>query len=318
MKTVAVIIPAYNEELTIKDVILDFWSYPNKDKYDYKIIVIDNNSADKTQQIAQQVFSEENISGDVLFVKRQGKANAVKHVFNKIDADVYVMIDADSTYWAEDIDSFINPILNDNVDMVIGDRMSTGHYSKENTRSFHGFGNQLVKNMINYIFSASLKDIMTGYRSFSKRLVKHYPILCEGFELETDMSIFCLEHKFEVLEVPIKFTNRPDGSFSKLNTVSDGVKVIFTIFNLFRNYKPLQFFSIIGGFLLLLGIICGSFPIANYIETRYVQQLPMAVLSVGLVISSFLSFSIGLILSSVRRYQNILFELNLLKKNEDK
>lgn len=222
------------------------------------------------------------------------------------------MVDADCTYWCEDLDKFINPILNNGIDMVIGDRMSFGHYLSENKRTFHEFGNNLVKNMVNLIFKSDLKDIMSGYRSFSHKFVKNYPILCEGFELETDMSIFCLEHKFNLEEVPIKFTNRPIGSESKLNTYSDGLKVIFTILDMFRNYKPMQFFSIIGIVLLTLGLVTGIFPIMNYIETKYVSQVPMAILSVGLVITSTMSFAIGLILSSVRRFQNINFELRIL------
>lgn len=315
-KSVAVLIPAYNEELTIRNVILDFWGYCGKENYDYKIYVIDNNSKDNTNQIARQTLLDLDITGEVLFVKRQGKANAIKYAFQKIDADVYVMIDADSTYWAEDMDKFIQPVLNDDVDMVIGDRISTGHYVQENKRAFHGFGNSLVKNMINYIFSAELKDIMTGYRSFSRRMVKNFPILCEGFELETDMSIFCLEHKLNIIEVPIKFTDRPDGSFSKLNTFSDGTKVILTIFNMFRNHKPLQFFSIVGVIFFVLSLVAGAFPITNYIETRYVEQVPMAILSVGLMIISILSFAIGLILSSVRNYHNMNFDIQLRKFNK--
>ncbi len=315
MKKVAVIIPAYNEELTIKEVILDFWSFANKQQFDYKIYVIDNNSSDNTRQLAEKVFAANRINGEVMFVKRQGKANAVKVAFRKIDADVTILIDADCTYWAEDIEKFINPILNDDMDMVIGDRMSTGYYAENNKRAFHGFGNALVKNSVNFIFNSSLSDIMSGYRGFSRRLVKNYPILCEGFELETDMSIFCLEYKLNILEVPIKFTDRPSGSFSKLNTYQDGLKVIMTILNLFRNYKPLQFFSLIGVVLLVLGLIAGAFPIKNYIETHYVQQIPMAILSVGLVITSMLAFSIGLILSSVRRMQNIIFETNILNQD---
>lgn len=314
MKKVAVIIPAYNEELTIQQVILDFWSFANKQNFDYKIYVMDNNSQDRTRQLAQEAFEKNHIGGEVIFVKRQGKANAVKVAFRKIEADVYILIDADSTYWAEDIEKFIYPVLNDDVDMVIGDRISTGHYAENNKRAFHGFGNALVKNSVNYIFNSSLSDIMTGYRGFSRRFVKNYPILCEGFELETDMSIFCLEYKLNILEVAIKFTDRPSGSFSKLNTYQDGLKVILTILNLFRSYKPLQFFSFIGIFLLILGLIAGTFPIENYIKTHYVQQIPMAILSVGLVITSMLTFSIGLILSSVRRMQNIMFETNILNQ----
>ena len=313
MKNIAIIIPAYNEEITIKNVMLDFWSYNNKSEYNYRIYVIDNNSQDSTNLIANITIQEYNINGEVLFVKRQGKANAVRAAFSKIDADVYVMIDADSTYWAEDLDKFILPVLKDDIDMVIGDRISTGNYVAENKRAFHGFGNRLVKNIINYIFNADLADIMTGYRAFSKKMVKNFPILCEGFELETDMSIFCLEHKLNILEVPIKFTDRPDGSFSKLNTFSDGFRVLLTIFNMFRYYKPLQFFSIISLILLILGFIAGMFPILNYIETRYVSQIPMAILSVGLVVVSMLSLSIGLILSSVRNYHNMDFEIQIHK-----
>ncbi len=317
MNKIAVIIPAYNEELTIKDVILDFWTAPYKDRYDYKIYVIDNNSQDDTNIIAKNTLAENNINGEVFFVKRQGKANAVRYSFSKIDADVYIMIDADSTYWAEDLEKFINPVLFDDVDMVIGDRISNGMYAQENKRKFHGFGNLLIKKMINYIFHAELQDIMTGYRSFSKRLVRNYPILCEGFELETDISIFCLEHKFNILEVPIKFSDRPNGSVSKLNTYSDGIKVILTVLDLFRNYKPMQFFSWIGMVLLILGLLSGIFPILNYVETRYVTQVPMAILAVGLVVTSMLSFSIGLILSSVRRFHNISFELRRLAWSDE-
>lgn len=314
MKRVAVIIPAYNEELTIQKVVLDFWNFPNKRDFDYKIYVIDNNSQDHTRQLAQEVFEKNHILGEIIFVKRQGKANAVKAAFRKINADAYVLVDADCTYWAEDIEEFICPVLSDDVDMVVGDRISTGNYAENNKRALHGFGNSLVKNSVNYIFNSSLRDIMSGYRGFSRRFVKNYPILCEGFELETDMSIFCLENKLNILEVSIKFTDRPNGSFSKLNTYQDGLKVILTILNLFRSYKPLQFFSFIGVVLLVLGLTAGVFPIENYIKTHYVEQVPMAILSVGLVITSMLSFSIGLILSSVRRIQNIIFETNILNQ----
>ena len=315
MKKVAIIIPAYNEEQTIRDVILDFNSYQHKNQYDYGIYVIDNNSQDNTNIIAKQTFQENSIKGGILFVKRQGKANAVKTAFRKVEADVYIMIDADSTYWCEDLDKFINPILNDDADLVIGDRITTGNYAKENKRALHGFGNSLVKHMINYIFKANLNDIMTGYRGFSRQFVKNYPILCEGFELETDMTIFCLEHKFNIKEVPIKFNDRPDGSVSKLNTYSDGIKVLLTIFNLFRNYKPLSFFGKIGFIFLILGIISGLFPIHDFIETRYIYHVPMAILAVGLTITSMLTFAVALILGSIRRYQNINFEIKMLEKN---
>lgn len=312
VKKVAVIVPAYNEELTIQAVILDFWSFAKKQNFDYKLYVIDNNSKDNTHRIAQETLHAYQITGEVIFVKRQGKANAVREAFRKIYADVYILVDADCTYWAEDLEKFITPILDNDIDMVIGDRISTGFYAENNKRAFHNFGNALVKNSVNYIFNSALEDIMTGYRGFSRRFVKNYPILCEGFELETDMSIFCLENKFNMLEVPIKFTDRPEGSFSKLNTYFDGLKVILTVFSLFRNYKPMHFFGFIGFALFVFSLIAGAFPVENFIKTHYVQQVPMAILSVGLMITSMLSFSIGLILSSVRRMQRMIFETNML------
>lgn len=309
---IAIIIPAYNEELTIREVIQDFNEYNNKNQYDYKIYVIDNNSTDSTQKLAKDYIKQHNINAEVLFVKRKGKSNAVRYAFRNIDADCYIMIDADCTYWAEDLDKFIIPILNDNVDMVIGDRLSTGAYAQENDRNMHQFGNSLVKKMINYIFKSDLKDIMTGYRGFSRDLVKNYPIVCEGFELETDLSIFCLAHRFNILEVPIKFTSRPEGSFSKLNTFSDGFKVIVTIINMFRIHKPLQFFSTIACVVLICGLIAGTFPILNYINTRYVSQVPMAILAVGLMLTAITLFTIGIILSSITIYHNMDFELRML------
>lgn len=312
-RKVAVIIPAYNEELTICDVLKDFNNYKNQDLYEYKIYVIDNNSKDNTQELAKSFITEHRVNAEVWFVKRQGKANAVRYAFRNIDADCYIMIDADCTYWAEDLDKFIDPILNNNMDMVIGDRLSTGAYAQENDRNMHQFGNNLVKRMINKIFKSNLQDIMTGYRGFSRNLVKNYPIICEGFELETDLSIFCLAYRFNILEVPIKFTSRPAGSFSKLNTVSDGIKVIMTIFNMFRVHKPLYFFSMISGFILFLGIIAGSFPIFNYIESRYVSQVPMAILAVGLVVTAIVLFVAGIILSNIKIYNDMLFELNFIR-----
>jgi glycosyltransferase involved in cell wall biosynthesis len=313
---IAVIIPAYNEELTICDVLKDFHSYNNKDQYEYKIYIIDNNSKDKTRELAQSYIEKNHINAEILFVKRQGKANAIRYALRMINADCYIMVDADCTYWAEDLDKFIKPILFDNIDMVIGDRLSTGAYAQENDRNLHQFGNNLVKKMINKIFRANLQDIMSGYRGFSRELVKNYPINCEGFELETDLSIFCLAYRFNIMEVPIKFTSRPDGSFSKLNTLSDGIKVIMTIFNMFRVHKPLQFFSIIASLALILGFSAGMFPIINYIESRYVSQVPMAILAVGLVITSIILLVAGIILSNIKIYHDMLFELQFIKNNK--
>lgn len=313
MTKLAILIPAYNEEMTIKDVILDFHTYLSKSDYDYRIYIIDNNSNDQTNNISKKVILENKIPADVTFVKRQGKANAVREALWSIDADVYIMTDADSTYWAEDLGKLIYPIVNNNIDMVIGDRISGGLYKQENKRPLHDSGNSLVKKLINFIFKANLSDIMTGYRAFSRRMIKNYPIICEGFELETDMTIFCLEHRLNIIEVPIKFTDRPSGSFSKLNTFRDGFKVIVTIFDLFRNYRPMMFFGLISLLLMLIALILGAFPVLEYIEFHYIYKIPTAILSVGVAVLSVLSFSIALILDHAKRFQNIIFETNLLK-----
>ena len=315
MTKLAILIPAYNEELTIKDVIIDFYTYLSESHYDYRIYVIDNNSNDQTNFIANNVILEKQIPADIIFVKRQGKANAIREALWYIDADIYIMTDADCTYWAEDLEKLVYPVLNNNIDMVIGDRISGGLYRQENKRPLHDFGNSLVRRLINFMFKANLNDIMTGYRAFSRRMIKNYPIICEGFELETDMTIFCLENRLNILEVPIKFTDRPSGSFSKLNTFNDGFKVIVTIFDLFRNYRPMMFFGLIALFLMFTSLMLGSFPVFEYMKFHYIYKVPTAILSVGLGVLSVLSFSIALILDNVRRFQNINFEQKMHQKN---
>lgn len=237
MKT-AIILPAYNEELVIEQVILDFY----KQMPDAEIYVIDNNSKDNTNKIAKSVMEKHNIKGSVLFVKEQGKANAVRYAFQHIDADVYVMVDADLTYPAYHLPDLIAPIANGQADMVVGDRHATGAYKKENKRGFHNFGNWLVKYLIKKLFRSDLNDIMSGYRAFSKRFVKLYPILSAGFELETEMSIHALDKRYSVVEIPVDYKDRIEGSYSKLSTFKDGAKVLKTIFSIFENYRPLQFF----------------------------------------------------------------------------
>jgi glycosyltransferase involved in cell wall biosynthesis len=300
---IALLIPCYNEELTIAKVISDF----KKEMPELKIYVYDNNSSDKTYEIAK------NAGAIVEHEYRQGKANVVRSMFEKIEADIYIMVDGDDTYPAKHVKELLAPVLNDGYDLVIGDRLTNGTYSSENKRSFHEFGNNLVKNLINKLFNAKLRDIMSGYRIFSRKFVKNYPVLYSGFELETDMTIFALHNNFLMKEIPIDFQDRPEGSESKLNTFSDGLKVLLTIFNLFRHYKPLLFFGIISLISLLIALAFGIPVIREFYLYKYVYKVPSAVLASGLVLISILTFAIGLILDTIIKIDRKSFELQLKK-----
>ncbi len=289
MSEIAVLIPCYNEAITIGKVIDDFKQYIPE----AKIYVYDNNSTDNTDKIAKEH------GAIVKYERKQGKANVVRSMFRDIDADVYVMIDGDDTYPVKNIHSIIDPVISGEFDMTIGDRLTNGTYYSENKRNFHQFGNNLVRYLINKIFHAKLNDIMTGYRGYSKAFVKNYPVLCEGFEIETEMSIFALSNKFAVKEIPIDFQERPEGSVSKLNTFTDGFKVLLTIFNLFRHYKPFLFFSIFALIFLIGGFVMGIPVIIEYFKFSYIYKVPSAILASGLVLLSFLSFSVGLILDTI-------------------
>lgn len=298
---IAVLIPCYNEELTIQKVIRDF----KKELPECEVYVYDNNSKDNTYEIAKK-------NGAIVKKEyRQGKGNVVRSMFMDIDADCYIMTDGDDTYPAEFVHALIQPILNNEANMVIGDRHSNGTYKNENKRAFHNLGNHMVKTLINKLFSSKINDIMTGYRSFDKEFVKSMPVLSEGFEIETEISIHALDKKFLVKEIPIEYRDRPAGSFSKLNTFNDGIKVLKTIFTLFKDYKPLAFFSILALIFLVLGLAVGSPVVYEFIETRFITRLPSAVLAVGLVILSTLSLSCALILDTVVKQNKRLYELHL-------
>lgn len=307
---IAVILPAYNEELTIEKVIIDFHKHcPGADIY-----VVDNNSKDKTNEIAKKVLEENQIQGEVIFVKRQGKANAMKSAFNRINADIYIMADADHTYFAEDLKAMLPPVVSGEYDLVVGNRFTESGYEKENKRMFHNFGNNLVKRMINLLFRSDLKDIMSGYRVLSRNFVKNYPVMCEGFEIETEMTLHCLDKKFNIIEIPITYKDRMEGSFSKLNTFKDGFRVLKTIFNIFKDYRPLLFFSILSFIFFLGGVLLGIDPVLEFVEFRYVYKVPSAILATGLMIFSLLFFAIGLILDTIVRYEKFNFEM---RKNDE-
>lgn len=309
---IAVILPAYNEEKTIRDVVLDF----GKELPDASIYVIDNNSRDLTGQIASDTLKKIGNSGRVLFEGRQGKANAIRKAFSEIDADIYVMVDADMTYPASDVHRLIEPVKAGLADMAVGDRMSEGKYQNENKRRFHNFGNNFIKFCINTIFKTELKDIMTGYRVFSRKFVKNYPILIEGFELETDITLHALDNRFSVIEVPIDYRDRPEGSFSKLNTFKDGFRVIFTIVKMLKNYRPFTFFGTLSLICLILGLAAGLPVVYEFLRTQYVSHVPLAILATGLMIFTLLLFSVGLILNTVVKLHKIDYELKLINNSQ--
>ncbi len=310
MTKIAIILPAYNEAQTIGATIREFYAVcPEAELW-----VINNNSSDDTENIATNMIDKLGVSGGVIMESRQGKGNAVRRAFLEIDADIYVMADADMTYPAERINDLIQPVIEGKADMVVGDRHSTGHYAAENKRNLHGFGNRLVRKLVNRLFDARLTDIMSGYRAFNRRFVKSYPVLVEGFELETDMTLHALDKRFRIVEIPVEYRDRPEGSVSKLNTISDGTKVIFTIARILRYYRPLTFF---GGAAVIVGLIglFTAFPVfEEWIREKYIHHVPLAILATGLEIVAVLLMSIGLILDSITHQDKCAFEREQLNK----
>ena len=313
MNRIAVILPAYNEELTIRDTILEFYKYIPE----ASIYIINNRSSDATESIANSTLEELGCNGKVINELRPGKGNAVRRAFMEIDADVYILSDADLTYPADRVRDLMAPILEGRADLVVGDRHTSGHYEKENKRKLHGFGNRLVRDLVNNLFNANLSDIMSGYRVFNRRFIKNYPILVEGFEIETDMTLHALDKRFRVLEIPIDYKDRPEGSVSKLNTYTDGAKVIYTIASILRYYKPFLFFTSFAIIFGLLGFIAAIPVFDDWLTSQYIYHVPLAILATGLEMVAMLMFSIGLILDSNARQGRYVFELGLLH-NEDK
>jgi len=309
---VAVILPAYNEELTISDTIVDF----NKALPDAEIWVINNASKDNTEQVAREVFKTIGCKGGVLNEDRPGKGNAVRCGFGQIEANIYVLADADMTYPAEQVHQLIEPVVDGRADMVVGDRHSAGHYAAENKRPLHGVGNRLVRALVNRLFKADLRDIMSGYRVFNRHFVKNYPILVAGFEIETDMTLHALDKKFRIVELPINYKDRPDGSVSKLNTFTDGIRVLTTIANVLRHYRPIVFFGSAFIVFALLGLLTGYPVIDEWIREQYVSHVPLAILATGLVISSMVFGAIGLILDSIAFQDRRSFERHLLSQTK--
>lgn len=300
MDKIAVLIPCYNESKTIEKVVKDFKHVLPE----ATIYVYDNNSDDGTDEIAR-------VAGAVVrYEYQQGKGNVIRRMFRDIDAKCYIMADGDDTYPAEFAREMTTKVLERNVDMVVGDRLSSTYFT-ENKRPFHNFGNTLVRSSINWLFKSNIKDIMTGYRAFSYQFAKSFPVLSKGFEIETEMSIHAVDKNMLVENVIIEYRDRPEGSESKLNTYSDGFKVLKTIVKLYKNYKPLGFFSILA---LILSVIslCEFIPVLiEFLNTGLVDRLPTLIVSGFMMVAALEAFFAGLILSTIKQKNNQDFEMQL-------
>lgn len=302
MDKIAVLIPCYNESKTIDKVVKDF----KKALPDAMIYVYDNNSSDGTDKIARDA------GAIVRYEHQQGKGNVIRRMFSEIDAECYLMVDGDDTYPAESAEEMARKVLEDRVDMVVGDRLSSTYF-EENKRPFHNFGNSIVRWSINTFFHNDIKDIMTGYRAFSYRFVKTFPVLSKGFEIETEMSIHAVDKNMLVDNVVIKYRDRPEGSKSKLNTYSDGFKVLMTIVRLFRTYRPGTFFNIIALALMLLATFFLFPVIITYVQTGLVPRFPTLIVCGFVIIAAIQSFFAGLILKTIYQKNRQDFEMDLYR-----
>lgn len=299
-KRIAVLLPCYNEASTIGKVVSDF----RRELPGAEIFVYDNNSSDGSSEIAKEC------GATVRRVSQQGKGHVVRRMFQEIDADVYVMVDSDDTYPADEVQALIAPIVAGEADMVVGDRLSST-YMTENKRPGHNFGNALVCGLVKWLWHCQVRDVMSGYRVFSHRFVKTCPVLSCGFEIETEMTLHTLDKRLCMKEIPVQYRDRPNGSVSKLNTLSDGMRVLKTIFNMFRFYRPLAFFGIVGMFLSVVSVamVCPVF--AEYFRTGMVPRFPTLIVACFLLTAALLLVVVGLILDAVKKQSDQTFELSL-------
>lgn len=308
MDKIAVLVPCYNESKTVAKVVSDF----KRVLPEATVYVYDNNSTDGTDEIARQAGAV------VRYEYRQGKGNVVRSMFRDIDAECYIMADGDDTYPAEFAAELADKVLSRNADMVVGDRLSSTYFT-ENKRPFHNFGNSLVRWSINKIFNSDVQDIMTGYRAFSYQFVKTFPVISKGFEIETEMTIHAISMNMAVENVVIEYRDRPEGSESKLNTVSDGIKVLKTIFNLCKNFKPLFFFTILAA--IMTAVAVGFFiptVLIPYIQTGLVENFPTLIVCCFMLLAAIISFFSGLILDSIKLKARREFEFRLIQTKEMK
>lgn len=310
MSNIAVLIPCYNESKTVEKVVTDW----KRELPEADIYVYDNNSTDGTDEIARKA------GAIVRYEYQQGKGNVVRRMFQEIEADCYVMIDGDDTYPADCAKEMVSRVLDRQADMVVGDRLSSTYF-EENKRPFHNFGNSIVRGSINCIFKSDVKDIMTGYRAFSHRFVKTFPVLSKGFEIETEMTIHAISMNMAIENVIVDYRDRPEGSESKLNTVNDGIKVFLTIFKLFKNYKPLAFFSIAAAFLMVVDtLVFVPAVLIPYYQTRLVERFPTLIVCGFIALAAILAIFNGMVLDAIRMKERREFEfrLSLLGMLKDK
>ncbi|WP_294335972.1 glycosyltransferase family 2 protein [uncultured Clostridium sp.] len=309
MDKIAILIPCYNEEKTIEKVVKDW----KKELPDAVVYVYDNNSTDRTVELAKKAGAA------VRYEYSQGKGNVIRRMFREINAECYIMVDGDDTYPAEYGKHMAELVLYKNVDMVIGDRLSSTYF-EENKRPFHNFGNSLVRETINRLFHTNIRDIMTGYRAFSYLFVKSFPVLSKGFEIETEMTIHAVEKNMCIENVIIEYRDRPEGSESKLNTYSDGIKVLKTIGRLYKNYRPMNFFGMLSALLGVISLIMFIPVLYKYIQTGMVPNFPTLIVSGFVALTAIVSFFSGLILSEIvekerREYE---FRLQMIEMNKEK
>ena len=303
MNQVAVLIPCFNEAQTIGKVIRDFQTVLPENSVIY---VYDNNSTDGTGDAAAAA------GAIVRHEYRQGKGNVIRRMFREVDAECYILVDGDDTYPAENAPEMIRLVLDRHCDMVVGDRLSSTYFD-ENTRPFHGFGNLIVRKSINVLFHSKIQDIMTGYRAFSYQYVKTFPVLSKGFEIETEMSIHAIDKNLQVENVVIEYRDRPENSFSKLNTFSDGLKVLHTIWKLFRTYRPFRFYGTLAGILCVASLLMVLPVFAEYFRTGLVPRFPTLIFSGFLMIAAIQSFFSGMILETINNKNRQDFELKLIE-----
>ena len=306
MDKIAVLIPCYNESKTIGKVIEDF----KRCLPQSVIYVYDNNSSDDTAEIAARK------GAIVRYENMQGKGNVIRRMFREIDAEAYIMIDGDDTYPAENAAEMVRMVLEDNADMVVGDRLSSTYFT-ENKRPFHNLGNTLVRGTINRLFDNDIKDVMTGYRAFSYNFVKTFPVLSKGFEIETEMTLHAVDKKMNVQNVIIEYRDRPDGSESKLNTYSDGMKVLYTIIRLFKDYKPKQFFNILSGILAIIAIAFFIPVFITYVQTGQVPRIPTLFVCGFVLLAAIQAYFSGMILSTLIQKNKQDFEHRLIQSENE-
>ncbi len=313
MDKIAVLIPCYNEEKTIEKVIRDSKAaLPEAVVYVY-----DNNSTDDTVKLALAAGAV------VRHEKRQGKGYVLRSMFRDIDAECYICVDGDDTYPMESAAEMARQVLEEGVDMVVGDRLSSTYF-QENTRPFHNLGNSMVRYSINHLFKSEIKDIMTGFRALSYEFVKSYPVLSRGFEIETEMTIHAVFNEMVISNVVVEYRDRPEGSQSKLNTYSDGIRVLSTIVKLYKNYKPFKFFSTLACMMLLVSAVMFFWVFARFINTHLVENMPTLVVSGFIALGAMQAFFSGLILSDMvtrsrRDFELLLYRIraeHLMKRNE--